>query len=285
MSTESNTERTKAVEVIRTLRWPVVVIAIGVLGFLISQRGVQAVEQSARAPERTVERAAEAIGGIAERFRTGKITTTFVAALPRLAPDRGSKLELVAFESVETFRRRDERRVLFDLVPLGTTETEIRVPVTYRYHLRLDDPWQIDVRDQDCVVRAPRLRATQPPAIHTDGMEKRSSEGWLRFDAEEQMDELLKTVTPTLERRAEASETIELIREEARLEVGEFVRNWLLLEDHWREDRFRSVTIIFADERGRTPEITPPTVVYQGSHHISRPTGGPTNTEVGPVIP
>jgi len=59
-------------------------------------------------------------------------------------------------------------------------------------------------------------------------------------------------------------------RERCRLEVAEFVRSWLLMEDHWREDRFRSVTVIFADETESRATILHPTLVLPdletGSH-------------------
>jgi hypothetical protein len=51
-----------------------------------------------------------------------------------------------------------------------------------------------------------------------------------------------------------------MVRERCRLEVAEFVRSWLLLEDHWREDRFHSVTVVFADETDVEPSIRPPTL-------------------------
>jgi len=39
-----------------------------------------------------------------------------------------------------------------------------------------------------------------------------------------------------------------LVREEARKTVAGFVKNWLLKEDQWREDRFHSVIVRFSDE-------------------------------------
>ena len=36
--------------------------------------------------------------------------------------------------------------------------------------------------------------------------------------------------------------------------VAEFVRHWLLKEDHWRPDRFRAITVVFADEA--IPDLT-----------------------------
>jgi hypothetical protein len=237
-----------------------VVVVLGVLIFVGSW-------QACRAYQATQEAAVEAVEGltgIADRFQTNTITTTFTAAIPRLVADGGTKLELAAFEAQETFARSDERRVLFDTLYLGTTITEIRVPVTYRYHLRLEEPWKLDVNDQACVVIAPPIRPTLPPAIHTDGLRKRSERGWLRFNEDEQMEELERNLTELLTRRAADPDNIDLVRETCRRRVAEFVRNWLLVEDHWRHDRFRAVTVVFADEMADdSVELPPPTVFLE----------------------
>jgi hypothetical protein len=168
------------------------------------------------------------------------------------------------YEATETFSRTDDRRVLYDLVPLGTTVAEIRVPVTYRYHLRFDEPWLLEVRDHDCVVHAPMIRPSLPPAIHTDRMEKRVSSSWLRFDDAEQLEALERTITPTLSTRAADPDHIDLVRDRSRIQVANFVRSWLLLESHWREDRFSSVTVIFDDEEDDVSTMTAPTLVLEG---------------------
>src|SRR5204863_7545034 len=142
----------------------------------------------------------------------------------------------------------------------GKTVSEIRVPVTYRYHLRLSDPWQLDVLGQSCIVFAPRIRASLPPAIHTDRMEKNSEAGWGRFNAREQMTDLEKSITPTLSQYASDGKHTALAREQCRKTVAEFVKTWLLKEDHWRTDRFRTIKVIFADETNAVPEQVLPTI-------------------------
>jgi hypothetical protein len=111
------------------------------------------------------------------------------------------------------------------------------------------------------VVQPPAIRPTLPPAIDTGRMEKFSERGWLRFNEEEQMEELEHGITAALSVRAADSRHLEMVRERCRLEVAEFVRSWLLLEDHWREDRFRSVTVVFADETAPDTAPEPPTLV------------------------
>ena len=234
-------------------RWPMVVVVLAVLAFLGVRQVVQVLERAQQA-------AVEGITGFGEGFRTATITTTFTAALPRFAPDDSLKLELAAVEAVETFTRTDDRRIFYDLLPLGTTVSEIRVPVTYRYHLRLDDPWRLEVTDHTCVVHAPPIRPTLPPAIDTARLEKRSSSGWLRFDESDRMDELERELTALLSRRAGDPDTVDLVRETCRRRVAEFVRTWLLAEDQWEADRFRAITVVFADDEPSDPLTRPATL-------------------------
>ncbi len=253
------------VDLTRLLRWPLILLAVAALVFL----GFLRLEKTARDSGRGAIEAARELGknavDIAAAFTTENITETFVAAIPSLTPDSSTRLELASFEAVETFSRSDELRVVWDLISLGTTFTEIRVPVTYRYHLRLDEPWRIEVADQSCIVHAPPIRPTLPPAIDTSGLEKHSSSGWLRFNEQEQMEALERGITATVSVRAADSAHLAMVREECRLRVAEFVRNWLLLENQWRADRFRSVQVIFADDDVAIPSSLPPTLVLDGA--------------------
>lgn len=251
-------------EPIVRFRWPLVIVAIfgmalfGYLAFLwVAKRTYdETLARSGRAGEYAVGKAQ----AIAEKFLSGNITKTFVAAIPEVSTTGSGNLELATSEQVETFRAEDEKSVLWDKLYLGKTVSEIRVPVTYRYHLRLADPWRLDVSGQTCVVVAPAVRPSLPPAIHTDRMEKKSDAGWGRFNAAEQMTELEKSVTPTLSQYASDERHIALVRELCRKTVAEFVQAWLLKEDHWRTDRFHTIKVIFADETPANPEQVAPTI-------------------------
>jgi hypothetical protein len=238
-------------------RWPIVVLVLALLVYLGARAACRVVADAGRAADARLEK----VTGLADRFTTENITTTFLAALPRLSPDGGTKLELTAVETTETLSRTSDRRIFFDLLPLGATVSEIRVPVIYRFHLGLDEPWQIEVNDHATVVQAPAIRPTLPPAIDTAGLEKRSSRGWLRFDSDEEMAELERHLTELLSRRAQDPDTIDLVRETCRRKVAEFVRNWLLAEEQWHSQGIKSVTVIFADEQPEDPSQLPPTVV------------------------
>ena len=252
-------------EAVRALRWPVVILTLGLLAYLVVHQIGRTAREGGQAVTEVVRELGEGAVDIAAAFRSGTITNTFISAIPSFAPDSGVRLELAAFEAVEILRSTDELRIAWDLIPLGTTVTEIRVPVTYRYHLRFDEPWLLEVEGQTCIVNAPPIRPTLPPAIDTGRMERYSERGWLRFNEAEQMEELERSITTVLSKRAADSRHLDMVRERCRVELAEFVRSWLLLEDHWREDRFRSVTVIFADDATPEPPTRPPTLVLDGT--------------------
>lgn len=240
-------------QVLIALRWPLLLLALALVAFLAFRetldRGERAVQATAEAVDQAAVRATELAVGLAEGFRSGTINETFRSYLPTVDRSRSGLLEVGSLEMVETFERSDERRVLWDAVSLGTTVSEIHVPVTYRYHVRLDGEWRLEVDEHTCRVIAPAIQPTLPPAIHTEGLEKRSEEGWLRFDGEEQLDTLQQSITPRLRQMAGDPRHVDSVRDAARHTIAEFVRGWLLAENHWGGERFRMIQVIFADEQ------------------------------------
>jgi hypothetical protein len=188
------------------------------------------------------------VSEVARDFKTGNITHTFRESIPRIASTQGDVLELAVSQSDESFKRSDEKRIGWDYIYLGTTVVEIRVPVTYRYHLRLSDPWRLAARDHVCVVQAPPIRPSLPPAIDTALMEKQAESGWARFDKNDKLDALEQSLTAVLAQRAMDAAHLQLVREACRQSVAEFVKRWLLREEQWRSDRFSVIVVVFPDE-------------------------------------
>jgi hypothetical protein len=248
-------------ELIVQLRWPLTVIVLALmvlLGLRWTMRGTGEMLDDAGEAVRAVGEQLVAFG---ERFQTGTITRTFVTSIPRIHGTGLGNLELATVEVEELISEADEKRILWDRISLGETVSEIRVPVTYRYHLRLGDAWEVEISDQTCIVHAPRIRASQPPAIHTDRMSKRSESAWLRFNEDQHLEELERSLTPTLEEYAEDERHLDLVREQCRRTVAEFARSWLLMEDHWRDDRFRSIIVVFeGEEITEAPRLMRPTL-------------------------
>ena len=235
---------------LRLLRWPATVVAVAALGVLglrlVLDRAARTVESIADAPGRFVER-------VARGFLSGDVTERFVSSIPTVTSPPAGNLEVAVAENFETVTRSDERYAFWDLVPLGRTTVEIRVPVTWRYHLSLAEPWSVVVEGNACRVLAPALRPSLPPAIHTGRLERRVESDWLRSlgtDDAERLGELERMLTEALARRAGDRLHLALVREPARKTVAEFVRLWLLGEQAWGPGAVEHIDVRFADEAG-----------------------------------
>ena len=230
------------------LRWPGLILALALLalaGYWLTLRQAAA---GARAATDVAGRAADRVQDIAKGFFAGDVTESFISSMPKIDRSGEGKLEVAQVEIVETLTRSDERRMFWDTLTLGTTTVEVQVPVTYRYHVVLDDDWSVEVRGPVALVLAPELRPSLPPALHTDRMRTRTEESWLRFDGADRLEELRASLTPRLTERAQAAGHVDLIREEARRRVAQFVRRWLLDQEFWTDDRFSTIKVVFPDE-------------------------------------
>ena len=186
---------------------------------------------------------------LAEHFQKQTITESFRENVKRIASTQGDVLELATLDTEETVTKFDTKTLFNDAVYLGTTMAEIRALVVYRYHLKLSDEWKLTVENGRCVVVAPAIRPSLPPAVRSETMEKKSEAGWLRFNAAENMAALEKGLTSILERRAAVPGKIKHVREASRLSVAKFVQNWVLKEQKEHEQGgIREIVVIFPDE-------------------------------------
>ena len=238
-----------AVALAGSARWAAVavtvgVVVVGLLGWALLDR-VAGVMQGA----------GDVLHGVADWMHSRTVQESFQERLTQVVSTEGDVLELARVEMEETFRRTDSRSVLGEMIYLGTTVSEIRVPVVYRYHLKLSDPWQLEIEDGVCRVRAPMIRPTQPPALRTEGMEKKSESGWLRFNAAENLAALEKSLTPRLEQRAGDERHLGRAREASRRSVEVFVRKWML-ESH-PEIGTLELQVQFPDELDATRNVLP----------------------------
>lgn len=216
----------------------------------------------------------EAKKRVVDAFSPEAITKTFVTWSEFEAEgNEGNILEVATATGTETFKSETDL-VLWDrTLPLGKTVSEISVPATYRYHIDLNGDWMLttDPDAQRVIVVAPKIRPSYPVAFDTGEMQKRSKSGWGRWDAQENLNALEKSITSELNLRAGGKKSINSVREEARKSVGKFVQRWLLSQGRWADgtESFREISIVFEDEieqeSGDILDITtaPPIIRYQ----------------------
>ena len=193
----------------------------------------------------------DSMAELARNFATGHITTTFLEDIPVITSTHGDVLELATSRSVETFKREDARNSFWDSFYIGTTTAEIRAPVTFRYHINLSDTWRLAARGNVCFVSAPQFKPSLPPAIDTGAMEKKAQDGWARFDKNQQLDQLEKDMSGMLDRRAKDAAHLDLVREQCRQSIADFVKNWLIQRAQWT-NTFDAIVVVFPDEQSIT---------------------------------
>ncbi|MBK9246097.1 MAG: hypothetical protein IPM30_14885 [Burkholderiales bacterium] len=160
-------------------------------------------------------------------------------------PTAGGRLEVAAVAAREAFARSDPR-VLFALVDLGTTVSEVRVDAVYRFHIGMEKAWPLRIVGKTCLVRAGAVRPTLPVAFDTSTVERRTASGWARFDKRENLEALERSLTQQLADRAPIYR--QSAQEAGRAVVAEFVAEWLLRERHWVRDPEHRVVVLFDDE-------------------------------------
>jgi hypothetical protein len=213
---------------IAAYRWPITIIAVLVIVFCGMLLGFEKIKPSA--------------------MTTVNVTTKFISSIPEVSRARGGLLEVATATVPEVFMQSDERYAIWGWLSLGENVSEIRAPVTYRFHIKLAGEWDIQISGQICRVVAPPLEPSLPPSVHTHQMEKRTERGWGRFDGGHQLEQLERDITPLAGRRAGDPLHLALVRDESRKTVKEFVKTWLLQDRGWKDDEFHIVVVRFGDE-------------------------------------
>jgi hypothetical protein len=215
------------------------------------------VDKTTGTVDKVVEAAKDTAVEIVKLFKPEEVIQTFHEWRElTVQSGTGSRLEIATAEATESFSRTTNYEVLGKKLPLSTNVSEITVPATYRFHIDLNDEWKLTPDGKRLLVRAPRVRPTLPVAFDTAKVGKKTSNGWVRWDADDDLTELEKGITAQLAERAGSPETIAKIEDEGRLAVARFVRTWLLSREAWGEGRFEEIVVIF--EGGEeTPDVLP----------------------------
>lgn len=239
-------------------------VAAGLFVYLTFLRQVErTVDKTTGTVDKVVEAAKDAAVGIAKLFRPEEVIRTFHEWRElTVRSGTGSHLEIATAEATESFSRTTNFEVLGKRLPLSTNVSEITVPATYRFHIDLNDEWRLTPDGKRLLVRAPRVRPTLPVAFDTAKVEKKTSNGWTRWDADDDLAELEKGITEQLAGRAASPETLAKIEDQGRLAVARFVRTWLLSREAWGEGRFEEIVVVFEGEE-ETPDVLPQTLRFE----------------------
>jgi hypothetical protein len=185
---------------------------------------------------------------IAEGFRTGTVTSTFISYATEVS---GSNyLQFATLKQTEVFERKDSQSVLWGQWELPDVVVQATAPVEYTYYLDLNGKWEMRLEEHTVLVIAPQIEFNTP-AIDASAIRYEIREGSI-FRDEEQVLEKLKRGLMRMSRRR-ARENIDLVRELGRRKTEEFVQNWLV--QTFSDGSSYHVEVRFADEvRERVPE-------------------------------
>lgn len=173
-------------------------------------------------PGSVVKQGLSGLGRVAEGFRTGTVTTSFVSYATQIGGTRN--LQVARLRQLEVFERRDEAVILWGALALPDVVIEARAPVEYVYYLDLDKPWQFRLDGPSVVVTTPALE-WNTPALDVSSLQFVVREGSVFRDEAAVKERLRGSLTALLARRA--GDHVALVREVARRQAEGFVDKWL----------------------------------------------------------
>lgn len=210
-----------------------------------------------------VDAASDAVVEIVTAFKPEEVIETFEEWRALEAQgNEGNILEVATATATEKFSRKTNLAMFGKTLPLGTTVSEISVPATYRYHIDLNDDWFLTSDGSRLLVLAPRVRPSLPVAFDTAKMQKKSKSGWARWDGDESLSELEKTITARLGARAADESTLQKIRDESRDSVAKFVQGWLLSREAWGQKKIEEIVVMFDGEDASLSSM-PPVLIHE----------------------
>jgi hypothetical protein len=160
---------------------------------------------------------------------TGKPSAPVTGGLPLVMTTDGGRLEVSTVTVYERFKRADAVRLFGLDIPGTTSDTHLQVRVVYRYYIEMEKAWPLTpLPGGRWLVRAGAVRPSLPVAFDTRDLEVYTAKGWLRLDAQRNLTELLRTLSPELEARAKSPAYQQLATDAGRKAVADFVRTWLL---------------------------------------------------------
>lgn len=175
--------------------------------------------------------------------------------VPTVISTGGGALLVATVKATETFIKTDPKTFLG--IPLGTTTSKVQAVVTYRYHITMENQWPVDVRGKTAVVHAPKIEPTLPAAFDTATLKKETTSGWARFNKDENLDALERSITQQIQERASSPQYNQIVTDASRVTVQTFVRTWLLAGHKWGPEPEYKVIVLFPGETMPTNRLDP----------------------------
>jgi len=179
----------------------------------------------------------------------------FMESLVEIRDTRGDVLEVATRTDTAIFSERDsvDFSVFGLAIPGGETVVAVTLPVVYRFHILLSGAWQFRETEEVVEVVAPPPKPSLPPAPDISAMEVRTSQGLLRFNADEVEARVRAGISGQLALNAWRLAQSTPVRDAARRSVDGSLRQWL----GWlpAESRAKHFVVVFADEI--RPEAAP----------------------------
>ena len=176
-----------------------------------------------------------------------QITHTGSSGIPVVIKTPGGPLIVSYVIAVESFQLKSTLTWLGKL--FGTTISTVRVPAHYQYQVQTAKEWRAYMRDDKFLVIAPQVEFSLPVAIDTAKIEMHTESGWLRFDKGENLQALLRDISPQLAARAGYKDYVELQHETARKAVADFATKWLITQEKWKAVKPEQIKVYFSDEK------------------------------------
>jgi hypothetical protein len=187
-------------------------------------------------------------GKLLSGFFSSEVKQSASNVLLEIQRTHGDILEVASpTTTMETFTKADSRMAAWGKIYLGTTITEIKVPATYRFHVKLSEMKDARVDGNVLIITAPDIRPSLPVAFDTAGIERKSDSGWARFNGAEQLADMEKNITAGLNERA--VKQAEVVRETARKDIEEFVQRWIVDNNPGLRDQIRAIKVLFPGEK------------------------------------
>jgi hypothetical protein len=163
----------------------------------------------------------------------------------QISGNQGNILEVATATSMEKFSRRSHME--FFGTSLMPKNSSIEVPATYRFYIDLLGAWEIEANQPRLIVTAPPPQPSFPVAFDTTGI-KKSVDGWGKYMPTRDMEELEKSISGELAKRAGDPDMLMQVRDESRRSIALFLQTWLFNEARWREGQFEELVILFEGE-------------------------------------